>query len=65
MLVGVAETEKSSTINVRLTECLRQQGADLSNAVTAIVQVVIRVFLVVMAVKEAPPVGWLAESTMG
>jgi hypothetical protein len=65
MLVGLAEIAKSSTIRVRLTECLRQQGdADTSVAATVIVQVVIKVFLVVIARKEAPPVGWLGESTI-
>jgi hypothetical protein len=66
MVVGLAEIAKSSTIRVRSTECLRQPGdADTSDAATVIVQVVIKVFLVVIAWKEAPPDVWLGKSTIG
>jgi len=62
MVVGFAEIAKSSTIRARLTECARP--ADASDAVTVIVHVVNNVFLVVIAWKEALPVGWLGESTI-
>ena len=66
MVVGLAEIEKSSTIRAKLTECLRQQGDDdTSVALIVIVQVVNSVFLVVITWKEATPVGWLGESTIG
>jgi len=65
MVVGLAEIAKSSTIRTRLTECLRQQvDADVSVAATVIVHLVIRVFFVVIAWKEATPNGWLEDSTI-
>ena len=54
MLVGSAAIVKSSTVRLRFTECLRLPF-DSSNAVTVVVQVVIRVFTVVRTLKEAPP----------
>ena len=65
MVVGLAEIEKSSTIRAKLTECLRQHGEDASVALIVIVHVVNSVFFVVIAWKEAAPVGWLGESTIG
>jgi hypothetical protein len=64
MLVGLAAMAKSSTVRLMFTECLRLPF-DSSNAVTVIVQVVIRVFSVVTAVKEAPPDVWVAVRAIG
>jgi hypothetical protein len=65
MLVGLATIVKSSTVTLTVAECLRLLPFDSPDAVTVIVQVVIRVFSVVPTLKEAIPEVWVVVRSIG